>query len=155
MNIADARMKDRASLTAQDSQGNTALILATKNICGDSMNSFEIVKMLVSSNIISSPKALKIAAQCWPQCPKDIFDFYVGSFLSNDINDINDISVINIQNNMGNTALMYAAKCKDYGIVKHLIANGADTTLKNNLDQTAFELAPDGPVKGLLRRQPH
>lgn len=47
---------------------------------------------------------------------------------------------INCQNNNGFTALMFAAQCGNFDIIKLLLAKGADATLKNKNGRTARDL---------------
>ena len=46
----------------------------------------------------------------------------------------------NIQDDTGNTPLHYGAKQDCYNCIEHLLKNGADGKIKNNLGQTSFNL---------------
>lgn len=133
-----------ADLTMQDNEGNTALIFAVKN---KSAQSFNMVRALENTPLLSISQTLNLAAEDWEKCPIDILEYCIKPFLENSIN---------IHNENGYTALMYAAKNNDYASVNYLIDNEAKTTLKNNDNQTAFELAPvNSPTKELLRKHAH
>lgn len=56
---------------------------------------------------------------------------------------------INTPDDMGNTALMFAAINGDVGMINLLIANGVDVNMRNNLGHTALMFAASG---GLIRR---
>jgi len=58
---------------------------------------------------------------------------------------------INEQDNELQTPLHYATVCEHVDVVKHLLSEGVDVTLKDDMGTTALDVAPSEEIKNLLK----
>jgi hypothetical protein len=150
-----------ADVMALDSDGNNALIMAVRK------NKFEAADTLVQTvenNIhqqaqkhgaVSCSSALQQATDEWQDCPLEVMNYYIKPFLPADATQYTcDIaSYINHQNNMGNTALIYAATNNHYPLVEYLLKHGSDARIKNKAGLTAYDYAARPDIRKMLQEQ--
>jgi len=156
VHFVDELLHAGADALAQDNDKNTALIVAAQ------ANNLEIVESLVQDltnlayqnaheqNQAGVPlfptAAMREAAMDWEACPLDVLSYCVRPFLPSDIS-----LYVNHSNNLGYTALIYAATFNNFAMVQYLLENSADAMLKSKSGHTAYDLAIDPKVRALLQ----
>ncbi|MFA6263362.1 MAG: ankyrin repeat domain-containing protein [Candidatus Babeliales bacterium] len=141
--VVDFLLYKGADATAHDDNGDTALIIAAQKDSLDMVTS--IVQALVNTTYVQAHSEAQTVENTWLTCPTEVISTCIEPFLSTRY-------CINYQNSFGNTALTYASARNDAAMVRYLLENGADATLKNAARQTAFDLATDAAVKTLLQQ---
>lgn len=147
-----------ADIMALDSDDNTALIITAQK---NKVEGAELLIQMLENNIhqqaqqrgiIPCSEALQQATDDWQSCPLEVIKHCITPFLPSDTTQyaMDIAKYINHQNNLGNTALIYAARNNHYPMVEYLLKNGANAELKNKSGLTAYDLATRDDIKKML-----
>lgn len=147
-----------ANVMTLDSDGNTALIMAVRK------NKFEAADSLIQTvennihqqnkkrGILSGSAAVQEATDEWQDCPLELMDHCIKPFLPSDATQYaTDLATyINHQNNLGYTALIYAAINNHYPMVEYLLKHGANARIKNERGLRAYDLTTRDDIRKML-----
>lgn len=142
--IVEFLIKAGANLDAKDDNENTALIWAASNCSAD------IVKLLIDAgadiNAQDDTKQTALMETIRQGSLNEQCHGVVAQLL------IEAGANLDLQSDYGQTALMYAARNGLAGIIKMLIAAGADQTLKDEQERTAADIAQEMGFKKLYEK---